>query len=256
GRVHGLGHRYTDPDAVRDDADFQLPGEVLQVRRHVRFGPGEEMVKDPEHEPVLHLLAFGAEVVRARFLEIMRLLLRLQRHHGRDALPGDEQPAGHGPAGLRLPPAGEEERAPKSAHRPDSAGRVGRNDGRPGGDDRGARGVALAGQPDSRTDGQQRDQRDAAPYRPTVRLSDCPTHRATNTFNRRAASRTVQWCTAGSRSSPSRCSSSGCSGQRIVNSVVRNMVTSRMRVSVPRLTRVTAMRYRGSDTRRTSRAET
>src|SRR5438477_13108123 len=84
---------------------------------------------DPQHEPVLHFLAFGAEVGRARSFEVMGLLLRLQGHHGGDALPGDEQPAGHRPAGFGLAPAGKKTRVPESGHGPDAVGRVGHDHG-------------------------------------------------------------------------------------------------------------------------------
>src|SRR5204863_9423649 len=92
--------------------------EVLEVRRDVGFHAGKEMIEDPEHEPVLHLLSLEVQVAGMDFLEVVRFLLRLQRHHRRHTFPRDECGAGHVPSGDGLAPSGKEERAPERTHGP------------------------------------------------------------------------------------------------------------------------------------------
>ena len=80
-------------------------------RRDVGFGSGEEVVEDPEHQPVLHLLPLGMKIRRVNLLVVARLLLRLERHHRGDAFPRDERRTRHLPAGRRLAPARKDEGA-------------------------------------------------------------------------------------------------------------------------------------------------
>src|SRR6059058_3991910 len=75
----------THANAAGERADFEIGWEIAQVGRNVGLGAREEMIEDPEHEPVLHLLTLEPEVFRVNLLEVVRFLLRLERHHGRDA---------------------------------------------------------------------------------------------------------------------------------------------------------------------------
>src|SRR5713226_3892628 len=133
-----------DADAARKRADFEIRWEVAQMGRDVRLRAREQMIENPQHEPVLHFLPLETQVRRVDRLEVIRFLLRLERHHGGDPFPPHEPP-----------------------------------------------------------------------------------HLATNTFSRPRSSSTVHSLTPGSRSSPSTCSTSGSSGERITSFAVLMSVTSR-----------------------------
>src|SRR5262245_13494104 len=111
-----------DADTAGVRLDLQVWGEVAQVRRDVGFRTREEVIENPEHEPVLHLLALQILIRRVDGFEVVVLLLRLQRHHGRHAFPRHEYRAGALAAGDRLPPARNEEGAPEGSHRADAFG--------------------------------------------------------------------------------------------------------------------------------------
>src|SRR5437867_2620134 len=234
-----------DADTARKGADFEIRWKIAQMGRDVRLGAREEMIEDPEHEPVLHLLALEPEVFRVNLLEVVGLLLRLEGHHGRDAFPEHEHRARHRPPRGRLTPSRKEERPEESAHGPDAA-----MHGVGGEDDvtriSSARGI-LSGKSDGWKVG--KCNRDGA-YRPTVQPSNLPSHWATNTFNRPRTSSTVHSFTPGSRNSPSTCSMSGSSGERTTSFAVLMIATSRIFTCVPRITRGMARRNRGSETRR------
>jgi len=134
-----------DADAAGHGPDLQVFGEVLEVRRDVRFGAGEEVVEHPQDGPVLHFLALELQPRRADAAHIARFAAGFQRHHRGDALPGGEERPGDVPSRGRLSPAGEEERTPERAAGADAVGGVHGDDARAGSDD-------LAGQSDGRTD--------------------------------------------------------------------------------------------------------
>src|SRR5712664_1673094 len=228
-----------DADAARKCADLEIRWEVAQMGRDERLRAREQMIKNPQHEPVLHFLPLEAQVRRVDRLEVIGFLLRLERHHGGDPFPRHERRPGHRPIGRRLAPPRKNEGAQKGAHGPHAVVH-----GIGGEDD--ADGV-LSGQSDRRTDGQC-DDGEHESERPTVRPSD--RHRATNTFSRPRASSTVHSLTPGSRNSPSIFNNTGSSGERITSLAVLMSATSRMVRCVPRMTRGMASRKRGSDTRR------
>src|SRR6266487_2009132 len=203
------------------------------------------MIEDPEHEPVLHFLAFEFQVGRMDFLQVIRFLLRLERHHRRHAFPGHERRARNLPAGHGLAPAGNEEGPPEGAHRPNAVmhGVGGESDMGGIGDV----GRILTGKLECWKVGKCNRQSD---YLPTFQPSNLPRHLATNTFNRPRSNSTVHSFTPGSRSSPSTCTTSGCSGERTTSFAVLITATSRIVTCVPRMTRGSASRNRGSDTRR------
>src|SRR5579859_7418669 len=228
-------NRNAHRDAAGDRAHLEIGRKIAQVRRDVGFGAGEEVVENPEYEPVLHLLALGLEIRRVNLLVVARLLLRLERHHGGNPLPGDECGSGHRPVRGGLPPARQHEGAEERSHGSDATMHgvggeyhVARVAGRSG---------ILTVQAPRRQDAEQCD-------------SDDNSHRATSTFNRPRSSSTVHSFTPGSRSSPSTCMSSNCSGERTTSLAVLTTATSRIVTCVPRITRGIAIKNRGSDTRR------
>src|SRR5439155_17671261 len=103
--------RNADADAAGKRTDFEIRGEVAEMGRDVGLRTREEMIEDPEHEPVLHFLPFEPQVLRVNFLEVVRFLLRLQRHHGGDTFPRHEHRARHRPAGGRLAPTRKKRRS-------------------------------------------------------------------------------------------------------------------------------------------------
>src|SRR6266511_347075 len=227
--------RNADADAARKCADLEIGREVVQMRGDVGFCTREEMIEDPEDEPVLHFLPLVPEIGGVNRLEVVRLLLRLERHHDRHALPRHECRAGDGPVGGDLAPAGKHEGPQEGAHGPDPpVHRICRED--EAARISGAGGV-LSRKMERWNDGKKSRQGDVL-------------HRATKTFKRPRSSSTVHSLTPGSRSSPSTCTTSGSSGERITSFAVLMSATSRMVPCVPRMTRGIAKRNRGSDTRR------
>src|SRR5882762_11154808 len=225
--------RNADADAARKRADLEIRWKIVQVRGDIRIGAEKDMIEDPQHEPVLHFLPLEAEVRGMNRLEVVRFLLRLEGHHRGHAFPRHEDRPGHRPVGRRLAPARKKEGAQKGTHGPHALVQgVGDDD---------YVDWVLGGQP-RRSDGQ--DGRDGQ-QRPSSSHQ-----RATNTFNLPRSSSTVHSLTPGSRSSPSVCSISGSSGERITSLAVLMSATSRMVTWVPRITRGIARRKRGSDTRR------
>src|SRR5712691_32698 len=237
--------RNADADAAGKRTDFEIGGEVAEMGRDVGLRTREEMIEDPEHEPVLHFLPFELQVLRVNFLEVVRFLLRLQRHHGGDTFPRHEHRARHRPAGGRLAPTRKNEGAQEGAHGPHAVVHgVGGEEDVAGVS--GAGGI-LSGKMERWNDGKCDHQR---AHFPTFQHSNIPPHRATSTFKRPRSNSTVHSLTPGSRSSPSTCSTSGCSGERITSLAVLMSATSRMVRCVPRMTRGMASRKSGSDTRR------
>src|SRR6267143_1795841 len=236
--------RNTDADAARKCADLEIGREVVQMRGHVGLCARKEMIEDPENEPVLHFLPLVPEIGGVNRLEVVGLLLRLERHHDRHALPRHEGRAGDGPVGGDLAPARKQEGAQKRTHRAHAVVHgVGRQD-----DGRrvsGAGGI-LSRKMERWNDGKKSRQRDHIPSFP----HSIVLHRATRTFSLPRSSSTVHSLTPGSRSSPSTCTTSGFSGERITSVAVLKSATSRMVPCVPRMTRGIARRNRGSDTRR------
>src|SRR2546427_1495545 len=114
-------HRYAHADAAWERADFEIGREIAQVGRDVGLGAGKEVIEDPQHQPVLYLLSLQLEVFRVNRLQVVRFLLRLERHHGGDAFPRHERRPGHRTIGRRLAPAGKDERAQERAHRANAA---------------------------------------------------------------------------------------------------------------------------------------
>src|SRR5439155_15836170 len=92
-------HRDAHADPAGERADFKIGGEIAQVGRDVGFGTREEMIEDPEDEPVLHLLALELEVFPINILILVRFLLRRECHHGCYAFPGHKSRTCH-----RTPP--------------------------------------------------------------------------------------------------------------------------------------------------------
>src|SRR3989449_7594573 len=222
-----------DADAARKRADLEIGWKVAQVRGDVRLGARKEVMKAPQPEPVLHFLPLVAEVRGMNRLEVVRFLLRLEGHHRGDAFPCHEHRPGHRPVGRRLAPARKKKGAQKGTHGPHAWVQG-------VGDDNDVDCV-LRGQP-RRSDGQ--DGRDGQ------QQPSSSHQRATNTFNLPRSSSTVHSWTPGSRSSPSVCSISGSSGERITSFAVLMRATSRIVMWVPRITRGIARRNRGSETRR------
>src|SRR2546428_9720710 len=76
------GHRDRDAHAAGKGLHLQVLGEVLQVRRHEGLGPREEVVEDPEHEPVLHLLRSEEHTseLQSRSDLVCRLLLEKKKY--------------------------------------------------------------------------------------------------------------------------------------------------------------------------------
>src|SRR2546430_15690547 len=62
-------HRHADPDPARECPNLQVLGKILEVRRDERLGSGEEMIENPQHDPVLHFLPLRREVGRVGVLE-------------------------------------------------------------------------------------------------------------------------------------------------------------------------------------------
>src|SRR2546425_2630885 len=236
--------RNADADAARKRADFEIGWEVAQVREALCLGAREEMIEDPQHEPVLPFLPLQAQVRGMNRLEVVRFLLCLEGHHGGHAFPGDERRAGHRPVGGRLAPARKQERAQKGAHGPHTM--VHRVDGEDDTNRICSSGV-LSCKSARRHDGKSERECDCVP---TCRRADVHVHRATNTFSLPRSNSTVHSLTPGSRSSPSVWSISGSSGERITSVAVLMSATSRMVTCVPRMTRGIARRKRGNDTRR------
>src|SRR5216110_2003789 len=233
-----------DADAAGKRPDLEIGGEVAEMGRYVGLRAREEMIEHPEHEPVLHFLPLEPQVLRVNFLEVVRFLLRLQRHHGGNTFPRHEHGARHRPAGGRLAPAGKHEGAQERPHGPDAVvhgicweGHVARISGLGG---------ILSRKMERWNDGEKSRQGDHSPSFP----HSIVLHRATKTFSLRRSNFTVHALTPGSRSSPSMCSTSGPCGERITSVAVLMSATSRMVRCVPRMTRGIAMRKRGSDTRR------
>src|SRR6266545_993232 len=237
--------RNGDANAARKRAHLQIGGEVAEMGRHVRLRAREEMIEDPNHEPILHFLPFEPQVPRVNFFEVVRFLLRLQRHHRGDAFPRHEDRARHRPAGGRLAPTGQNEGAEERAHGPDAVVHGVRRE------DNVACISNLCGVLSRKLEcwkvGKCNRERD---YLPTFQPSNILSHRATITFSLPRSNSTVHSLTPGSRSSPSRCSTSGSSGERITTLAVLIRATSRMVTCVPRMTRGSASRKRGNDTRR------
>src|SRR6267143_157282 len=78
-------------DAARKRADLEIRWEVLKMGGDVRLRAREEMIENPQHEPVLHFLPFEAQVRGVNRLKIVRFLLRLEGHHGGHAFPRHER---------------------------------------------------------------------------------------------------------------------------------------------------------------------
>src|SRR6266446_3038314 len=207
--------RYADPDAAGKRADLEIGGEVSEMSRDVGLRARKEMIEDPEHEPVLHFLPFEPQVLRVNFLEVVRFLLRLQRHHGGHAFPRHEHRSGHRPAGGRLAPARKNEGAQEGTHGPHAVvhGVGGEGDVACISDLCGV----LSRKLECWNVGQCDHDRQ---HIPTVQPSNIPLHCATNTLSLPRSSSTVHSLTRGSRSSPSTCSTSGCSGERITSLAV------------------------------------
>src|SRR5439155_19364105 len=194
-----------DADAARECADFEIRWEVAQMGRDVRLRAREQMIENPQHEPVLHFLPLEAQVCRVDRLEVIRFLLRLERHHGRDPFPGHERRPGHRPVGRRLPPPRKNEGAQKRDHGPDAAmNGTGRQDHV----SRIGLSRVLTCKSAGRHDCKQTRKSDRVP---TCQRADVHSYRATRTFKRPRSSSTVHSLTPGSRSSPSTCSTSGSS---------------------------------------------
>src|SRR5213592_3354141 len=109
--------RNADADAAGKRADLEIGWEVVQMRGNVGLRAREEMIEDPEHQPVLHFLPLVPEIRGVNRLEVVRLLLRLHLHHYRHAFPRDECRAGDGPVGGNLAPAGKHEGPQEGSHR-------------------------------------------------------------------------------------------------------------------------------------------
>src|SRR5882672_2627329 len=109
-----------DANAARKRADLEIRWEVLKMGGDVRLCAREEVIEDPQYEPVLHFLALETQVRGVNRLEVVRFLQRLEGHHRGDPFPCHEYRAGHRPVGRRLAPAGKHERAQEGAHRPDA----------------------------------------------------------------------------------------------------------------------------------------
>src|SRR5882762_1163706 len=216
--------RNADADAAGEGAYLEIGREVLEMARHIGFGAREEVIEHPQDEPVLHFLALEPKIARMNLLEVVRFLLGLERHHRRHTFPCHERGARHRPAGRGLAPARKNEGAQKGSHRPNAVVHgVGR------GDDVGrvsdVCGI-LGRQSDGRTDRQCDDGEHSSDR-----------HCATNTFSLPRFSSTVHSYTPGSRNSPSRCSTSGASGERTTSVAVLTSATSRIVTCVPRMTR-------------------
>jgi len=78
------------------------------------------MIEDPQDEASPALLPLEAQVLRVNRLEVVRFLLRLERHHRRHAFPRYKCRTRHLPAGHGLAPSGQEEGTPERAHRPNA----------------------------------------------------------------------------------------------------------------------------------------
>src|SRR4029077_8801950 len=85
--------RYAPADAPGERADFEIGREIAQVGGDVGLGAGKKMIEDPQPQPILDLLPLQLEVFRVNRLEVVRFLLRLERHHGGDAFPRHERRA-------------------------------------------------------------------------------------------------------------------------------------------------------------------
>src|SRR5262245_9344824 len=88
--------RQRDAETAGDRLHFEVGWEIAQMRGDVCFGARKEVIEDPQHEPVLHLLPLLRLVWRIDRLHVLRLLMRLQRHHGGHTFPGYEHGTGHG----------------------------------------------------------------------------------------------------------------------------------------------------------------
>src|SRR3989442_474908 len=106
--------RNADADAARKRADFEIGWEVAQVRGDVCLCAREEMIEDPQHEPVLHFLPLQAQVRGMNRLEVVRFLLCLEGHHGGHAFPGSERRAAPHRCGASAAPPASESRASRS----------------------------------------------------------------------------------------------------------------------------------------------
>src|SRR6266480_3901277 len=226
-----------DTDAAWKRPDLEIGWEVVQMRGDVGLRTREEMIEDPEHQPVLHFLPLVPEIRGVNRLEVVRLLLRLDRHHDRHAFPRDECRAGDGSVGGDLAPAGKDEGPEEGSHRAHAVVH---------GICRESQSCILSRKMERWNDGKKSRQGDHIPSFP----HSIVLHRATKTFKRPRSSSTVHSLTPGSRSSPSTCTTSGSSGERITSFAVLKSATSRMVTCVPRMTRGMARRNRGSDTRR------
>src|SRR6266513_3423334 len=70
--------RDTNADAAGESAEPDIGRKVAQVSGNVRLRAGQEVIKDPQHEPVFHFLPLVAQVRGVNRLEVVRFLLRLE----------------------------------------------------------------------------------------------------------------------------------------------------------------------------------
>src|SRR6266576_264001 len=68
-----------DADAARNGLHLEIGREIAQMRGDVRLGAGEEVIEDPQHEPILHFLLLLCQVGRIDGLHVVRLLVGFQR---------------------------------------------------------------------------------------------------------------------------------------------------------------------------------
>src|SRR6266480_1882795 len=180
------------------------------------------MIEHPQDEPVLHFLPFELQLRRMDFLEVVRFLLRFERHHDGDPFPRHEHRARHLPPCRRLAPARNKEGAPEGTHGPDAM-----TDGIGWQDHVSRIGLSrvLTCKSARRHDGKQTRKSDRVP---TCQHADVHPYRATRTFKRPRSNVTVHSWTPGSRSSPSTCTTSGSSGARTTSFAVLTTATSRI----------------------------
>src|SRR5881296_432388 len=61
-----------DADAARKCADFEIWWKIAQMGRDIGLCAREQMIENPQHQPVLHFLALEAQVRRVNRLEVIR----------------------------------------------------------------------------------------------------------------------------------------------------------------------------------------
>src|ERR1041384_3286545 len=120
GAAASVMQRNGHADPVGERLNLEIGWKVHQMPGDIRLRAREEMIEDPQHEPVLHLLALQPQVGRVNRLEVVGFLLRLDRHHGGHAFPGDERRAGHFATGDGLAPSRKKKGAPERAHGADT----------------------------------------------------------------------------------------------------------------------------------------